>query len=134
MLASGYSPIYAAHVRPPAYRTGCVGTGPFKVKEWRKGEFVEYVKNPDYFVKGRPYLDGLKYLVIVERGTRTAALQAGQLDVAFPGETDHDRRGAAQEGGAAAWCSQPVGAERERQHHHEHQEAALRQSQGAAWR
>jgi peptide/nickel transport system substrate-binding protein len=87
MLASGYSPVYAAHVPPASYRTGCVGTGPFKVKEWRKGEFVEYVKNPDYFVKGRPYLDGLKYIVIAERGTRTAAMQSGALDVAFPGET-----------------------------------------------
>ncbi|MBI3458227.1 MAG: ABC transporter substrate-binding protein [Candidatus Rokubacteria bacterium] len=86
MLASGYSPVYAAHVPPASYRTGCVGTGPFKLKEWRKGEFVEYVKNPDYFVKGRPYLDGLKYVVIVERGTRIAALQAGQVDVSFPGE------------------------------------------------
>ena len=88
MLASGYSPIYAAHVNPADYRTKCVGTGPFKVKEWRKGEFIEYVKNPDYFVKGRPYLDGLKYVVIAERGTRVAALQAGQLDVAFQGETN----------------------------------------------
>jgi peptide/nickel transport system substrate-binding protein len=87
MLASGYSPIYAAHVPAASYRTGCMGTGPFKLKEWRKGEFVEYVKNPDYFVKGRPYLDGLRYVVIVERGTRTAALQAGQVDVSFPGET-----------------------------------------------
>ncbi len=87
MLASGYSPVYAAHVPPASYRTGCIGTGPFKLKEWRKGEFVEYVKNPDYFVKGRPYLDGLKYVVIVERGTRTAALQSGAVDVAFPGET-----------------------------------------------
>jgi peptide/nickel transport system substrate-binding protein len=86
MLASGYSPVYAAHVPPANYRTTCVGTGPFKLKEWRKGEFVEYVKNPDYFVKGRPYLDGLKYLVIAERGTRQAALQAGKLDVSFPGE------------------------------------------------
>jgi peptide/nickel transport system substrate-binding protein len=74
-------------VPPATYRTGCTGTGPFKLKEWRKGEFVEYVKNPDYFVKGRPYLDGLKYIVIAERGTRTAALQSGQVDVAFPGET-----------------------------------------------
>ena len=79
MLASGYTPIYAAHVPPAQYRTSCVGTGPFKLNEWRKGEFVEYVKNPDYFIKGRPYLDGLKYVVIVERGTRTAALQAGRL-------------------------------------------------------
>src|SRR5229473_564506 len=68
MLASGYSPVYAAHVNPATYRTGCIGTGPFKVKEWRKGEFVGYV-------------------VIKERGTRTAALQAGQLDVSFAGET-----------------------------------------------
>jgi peptide/nickel transport system substrate-binding protein len=87
MLASGYTPVYAAHVPPASYRTTCVGTGPFKVKEWRKGEYVELVKNPDYFVKGRPYLDGLKYFVIVERGTRQAAMQAGKLDVSFPGET-----------------------------------------------
>ncbi|HEV8473875.1 MAG TPA: ABC transporter substrate-binding protein [Methylomirabilota bacterium] len=87
MLASGYTPVYAAHVPPAAYRTACVGTGPFKLKEWRKGEFVDYVRNLDYFVKGRPYLDGLRYIVIAERGTRTAALQSGQVDVAFPGET-----------------------------------------------
>ena len=87
MLASGYTPIYAAHLPPASYRTGCIGTGPFKVKEWRKGGFIEYVRNPDYFVRGRPYLDGLRYVVIAERGTRTAALQAGQLDAAFPGET-----------------------------------------------
>lgn len=86
MLASGYSPVYAAHVPPASYRTGCVGTGPFKLKEWRKGEFVEYVRNPDYFVPGRPYLDGIRYVVIKERGTRIAALQAGEVDVSFPGE------------------------------------------------
>jgi peptide/nickel transport system substrate-binding protein len=87
MLATGYTPIYAAHIPPANYRNTCIGTGPFKVKEWRKGEYLDYVKNPDYFIKGRPYLDALHYVVIVERGTRTAALQAGQLDAAFPGET-----------------------------------------------
>src|SRR2546421_8370627 len=87
MLASGYSPIYAAHVPPAQYRTGCVGTGPFKLKEWKHGEYIDYVKNHDYFVKGRPYLDGLRYVIVKERGTRTAALQAGQLDVAMAGET-----------------------------------------------
>jgi peptide/nickel transport system substrate-binding protein len=87
MMASGYTPIYAAHIPPANYRTACVGTGPFKLKEWRKGEFVEYVKNPDYFVKGRPYLDGLRYVVIAERGTRTAALQSGAVDISYPGET-----------------------------------------------
>jgi peptide/nickel transport system substrate-binding protein len=45
------------------------------------------VKNPDYFIKGRPYLDGIRYVIIKERGTRVAALQAGQVQVAFPGDT-----------------------------------------------
>ncbi len=87
MLASGYSPVYPAHVPAAEFRTRCVGTGPFKVKEWRKGEFVEYERNPNYFVKGRPYLDGIRYVVIKERGTRQAAIQSGQLDISFPGET-----------------------------------------------
>ncbi len=87
LLASGYSPVYAAHIPPAQYRTTCVGTGPFKLKEWKLGEYIDYVKNTDYFVKGRPYLDGLRYVIVKERGTRTAALQAGQLDVAMPGET-----------------------------------------------
>src|SRR5215510_4317984 len=86
MLASGYTPVYAAHIPAATYRTGCMGTGPFKLKEWRKGEFIEYVKNPDYFVKDRPYLDGLKYIVINEPGTRIAALQTGQVEVSFPNE------------------------------------------------
>jgi peptide/nickel transport system substrate-binding protein len=84
MLASGYSPVYPAHVPPAEFRTRCVGTGPFRLKEWRKGEYVEYVRNPDYWVAGRPYLDGLRYVVIAERGTRFAALQAGRLDAAMP--------------------------------------------------
>ncbi|OLC14916.1 MAG: hypothetical protein AUH29_09290 [Candidatus Rokubacteria bacterium 13_1_40CM_69_27] len=87
MLASGYSPVYPAHVPAAEFRTRCVGTGPFKLKEWRRGEYVEYVKNPDYFIKGRPYLEGIRYVVIVERGTKYAALQAGRLDIAFPGES-----------------------------------------------
>jgi peptide/nickel transport system substrate-binding protein len=87
MLASGYSPVYPAHIAPAEFRTRCVGTGPFKLKEWKRGEYIEYARNPDYWAKGRPYLDGLRYVVIAERGTRTAALQAGRLDVAFPGET-----------------------------------------------
>jgi len=78
--------VYPAHVPPADFRAKCVGTGPFKLKEWKRGELIEYVRNPDYWVKDRPYLDGIRYVVIAERGTRFAALQAGRLDVPFPGE------------------------------------------------
>ncbi len=86
LLASGYSPVYPSHVPPNELRTRCDGTGPFKLKEYRPGELIEFVRNPDYFVKGRPYLDGIRYIIIKERGTRVAALQAGQLDVTMPQE------------------------------------------------
>ena len=75
MLASGYSPVIPAHVPLAEHRSRCVGSGPFKFKEWKRGQYVELVKNPDYFVKGRPYLDGVRYVIVVERGTRVAALQ-----------------------------------------------------------
>jgi peptide/nickel transport system substrate-binding protein len=84
MLASGYSPVYPAHVPLAELRQRCVGTGPFRLKDYTRGQAVELVRNPDYFVPGRPYLDGIRYPIITERGTRLAALQAGQLDVAIP--------------------------------------------------
>ena len=87
MLASGYSPVYPAHVPPAELRTKCLGTGPFKLKEYRAGEYVDLVRNPDYMFKGRPYLDGIRYLVIKERGTRFSAIQAGRQDIAYPLET-----------------------------------------------
>ncbi|HXD96843.1 MAG TPA: ABC transporter substrate-binding protein [Candidatus Acidoferrum sp.] len=85
MLASGYSPVYPAHVPLAEFKNRCVGTGPFKLKENKPGELVEYVRNPDYFVKGRPYLDGIKFVVIRDRSTQIAALQSGQLDAAGSG-------------------------------------------------
>src|SRR3989454_191624 len=84
MLASGYSPVYPAHVPLAELRQRCVGTGPFRLKQYARGEMVELERNPDYFVPGRPYLDGIRYPIIGERGTRLAALQAGRLDVAMP--------------------------------------------------
>lgn len=85
LLASGYSPVYPAHVPVAELKTRCVGTGPYKLKEYRPGEHIEYERNPDYFIKGRPYLDGIKWVIIKDRSTAIAALQAGQLDVAGSG-------------------------------------------------
>jgi len=87
LLASGYSPVHPAHIAPDDLRTKEVGTGPFMLKAYLRDQSMEFVKNPNYFVKGRPYLDGITYIIIRSRPSRTAALQAGQLDVAFTGET-----------------------------------------------
>jgi peptide/nickel transport system substrate-binding protein len=84
MLSSGYSPVYPAHIPLADLRQKCVGTGPFKFKEYVRGQTIELVRNPDYFVANRPYLDGIKYTIIGERGTRLAALQTGRLDAFVP--------------------------------------------------
>jgi peptide/nickel transport system substrate-binding protein len=84
MLASGYSPIYPAHVPLVDLRQRCVGTGPFRLKEYARGQSIELERNPDYFIPGRPYLDGIRYPIITERSTRLAALQSGRLDAAMP--------------------------------------------------
>jgi peptide/nickel transport system substrate-binding protein len=85
MLASDYSPVYPAHVPVKEFRTKCIGTGPFRLKEYRPGDMVLLEKNPDYFISGRPYLDGIKFIIIQERSTQIAALQAGQIDLSPPG-------------------------------------------------
>ena len=41
-----------------------VGTGPFMFKEWQKGSFIKLVKNPNYHIKGKPYLDGYRAMFI----------------------------------------------------------------------
>jgi len=84
MLAAGYMPVYPAHVPAAELRQRCVGTGPFKLKEYVRGQYVDLERNPDYFVPDRPYLDGIRYLIVTERGTRLATLQAGRADAFVP--------------------------------------------------
>ena len=57
------------------------GTGPFKFKAWIPGQEYEVVRNNDYW-GGPPYLDGIRFRVIIETTSRAAALQAGDLDLA----------------------------------------------------
>ncbi|MBI2909001.1 MAG: hypothetical protein HYX92_15265 [Chloroflexi bacterium] len=52
-----------------------VGSGPFKFKDYASGVSWELVKNPDYFVPGRPYLNGLKGYIVTDLFARFAALR-----------------------------------------------------------
>ena len=101
MLASGYSPVLPAHVPLNELRQKCVGTGPFRQKEWLRGQLIEMERNPDYFIPDRPYLDGIRYTIIRERGTRLAALQAGRLDAFVPLEMTKPMAETAKSGAAA---------------------------------
>ena len=86
MLASGYTPIYPCHVPAAQMRTNPIGTGPFKFVEMKQNESIKLVKNPNYWKKGLPYLDGIEYSIIQNRATAVLAFVAGKVDVTFPTE------------------------------------------------
>jgi peptide/nickel transport system substrate-binding protein len=83
LLASGYSPIYPCHVSQRDMRTRPVGTGPFKFVEFKRNELVRLARNPDYWKKGKPLLDGIEYRIIDNRSTRILAFMAKELDLTF---------------------------------------------------
>jgi len=83
MLATGWSPIYPCHVSPQQLRLHPIGTGPFKFVEFKPNESITVTRNPDYWKKGRPYLDGIEYTIIKDVSTRLLAFLAGQHDVYF---------------------------------------------------
>ncbi len=86
LLASGYTPVYPCHVSPAELRTHPIGTGPFKFVEFKANESIKLTKNPDYWKKDRPYLDGIEFTIISNRSTAILAFIAGQFDMTFPTE------------------------------------------------
>ncbi len=60
--------------------THIVGTGPFIQKEFIKGEHIRFVKNPDYWQKGKPYLDSIKIINVPDPAVRAALLEKGEID------------------------------------------------------
>lgn len=90
-LSSLESPIVAKHlyegtdIRNNPANNRPVGTGPFKFAEWNRGASIVLEKNPSYWRPGRPYLDRLIFRFINDPATRAAALESGEVDVAFFG-------------------------------------------------
>ena len=62
-----------------------LGTGPFTVAEWVRGDRIVLARNPDYHVQGLPKLDRVVYRFIPDPNAAVAALKAGDVDVAMFG-------------------------------------------------
>jgi peptide/nickel transport system substrate-binding protein len=64
----------------PRNRENPVGTGPFRLLEYVPGDRVVFVRNDNYFMEGKPYLDRLIFKIIPDGTTRTLALEKGEVD------------------------------------------------------
>ena len=60
------------------------GTGPFKVREFKPGIRSLGVRNENYWVSGRPYVDELETFAVTDNVARTNALLSGEVDMIAP--------------------------------------------------
>ncbi len=95
-LANPYNWIYKADILAKDmnwYTKNVMGTGAFKFKEYVPGAHVTGVRNPDYYEKGKPYLDGYRALFIKDQAPQVAAIRGGRAMInfrAFPPKTAED--------------------------------------------
>ena len=59
-----------------------IGTGPFKLVEWQRGDFWRMEANPDYWL-GAPKIDELIFRTFKNEETLIQALQQGEIDFAY---------------------------------------------------
>ena len=57
-----------------------VGSGPFKLKEFKPGEKITLVKNPDFFIPDRPYLDEIVMTINSDPNAILLAVENGEAD------------------------------------------------------
>src|SRR6266403_4939940 len=68
---------------PNYFKTHAIGSGPFKFKGYTRGSTFEGERNPAYFVKDRPYLNGYKFFISPETSVRAAAIRSGRAYIEF---------------------------------------------------
>lgn len=81
---------YGAVIVPPKYiqentdeffNDNPVGTGPFKMVDYKRDQYAKLEKFDGYWKEGLPKLDGVTFRFIPEASTRLAELQTGKVDV-----------------------------------------------------
>jgi peptide/nickel transport system substrate-binding protein len=59
-----------------------IGTGPFKLAEYKPGEFFRLERNKEYWGQGQPKLDEIVYRVLPDRAAAAGALEAQEIHLA----------------------------------------------------
>jgi len=73
------------------YEKNVMGTGPFKFVEHVKGSHWVGKRNPDYWDKGKPYLEGYRALFIGSSSAQVAAIRGERAHIQFRGFSPADR-------------------------------------------
>ena len=87
-LASPWNWIYKADILERDvrwYETHIMGTGPFVFVEHVKGSHWVGRRNPEYWDRGKPYLDGYQALFIRDDAAQASAITLGRAHIQFRG-------------------------------------------------
>mgnify|MGYP002596398834 CR=1 FL=1 len=73
------------------FNTDPIGTGPYKLVEWKRGDSLTFEAFDEYFL-GAPKIKNMTWKIIPEGSSRTIALEAGEIDMIIEVEAmDGDR-------------------------------------------
>jgi peptide/nickel transport system substrate-binding protein len=87
-LADPYNWIYQKKVLdkdPHWYEHNILGSGPFKFAGFESGQLIKGVRNPDYYRKGLPYLDGFVGIYAPKQAVQLDAIRADRAAAEFRG-------------------------------------------------
>ncbi|MCD7766010.1 MAG: ABC transporter substrate-binding protein [Lachnospiraceae bacterium] len=59
-----------------------MGTGPYVLTEWDRGEKMVFTKNEYYWEEGKPEVDEINMVIVADDNTRIMQLESGQIDIA----------------------------------------------------
>jgi ABC-type transport system substrate-binding protein len=74
-------PKEVAQARGRAFRERPVGTGPFRLASWDRGVRIVLERNPDYHVRGLPYLDRVVFEEALKRDSAFLRFRNGEMDI-----------------------------------------------------
>ncbi|MFZ3234183.1 MAG: ABC transporter substrate-binding protein [Stellaceae bacterium] len=87
-LADPFNMIYQKKILdrdPRWYETHVMGSGPFKFAGYETGQSIKGVRNPDYYVKGLPYLDGFTGIFAAKQAVEVDAIRSDRAAIEFRG-------------------------------------------------
>jgi peptide/nickel transport system substrate-binding protein len=65
------------------YEKNILGSGPFKFVDYQVGQSIKGIKNPDYYHKGLPYLDGFTGIYADKQAVRVEAIRGDRAAIEF---------------------------------------------------
>src|SRR6266446_10176137 len=87
-LADPYAWIYKRAILdkdPHWYEKNILGSGPFKFVSYDTGQSIKGERNPDYYHRGLPYLDGFTGIFAEKQAVRVEAIRADRAAIEFRG-------------------------------------------------